>query len=138
MIWELKGSGVFIVRSYYEVLHGASVNSFPWCVKAPRGSLFSFGLQWQKILTYDNLIKQGFTLVGWCRMCWCSGEILDHLLIHSGDLWSQIFTSWGFNGSDQGEWLIFCLDGGIGLGILFANMEHCTIMFDVVIVEGEK
>ena len=74
-------------------------------------------------------------------MCRCSGEILDHLLIHFGvayDLWSQIFMSLGFNGSYQGEWLIFCLDGGIGLGILFANMEHCTIMFDVVIVEGEK
>ena len=66
MIWELKGSGVFIVRSYYEVLRGASVNSFPWCVKAPRRSLFLFGLQLQKILTYGNLIKQGFTLVGWC------------------------------------------------------------------------
>lgn len=48
-------------------------------------------------------------------MCQCSGEILD-LLIHFGvacDLWSQIFTSLGFNGSYQGEWLIFCLDGGI-------------------------
>lgn len=66
-------------------------------------------------------------------MCQCSGEILDHLLIHFGvayDLWSQIFTSLGFNGSYQGEWLIFCLDGGI--------VPLCTTMFDVAIVVGEK
>jgi hypothetical protein len=37
--WQLNGSGLFDVRSYYAVLRGTPVISFPWksiwCVKAP-------------------------------------------------------------------------------------------------------
>lgn len=37
---------------------------------------------WGKILTNDNLRKRGVILVGWCSLCRCSGETMDHLLIN--------------------------------------------------------
>ena len=51
------------------IFHGTNANLFPWkiiwCVKAPkRVSFFVRARTWSKILTYDNLIKKGFSLVG--------------------------------------------------------------------------
>ena len=64
------------------IIHGTNANLFPWksiwCVKAPkrvsffvqtrtRSKILFFFLinrTWSKILTYDNLIKKGFSLVG--------------------------------------------------------------------------
>ena len=34
-----------------------------------------------KILTCDNLMKKGYTMVSWYCMCQCNGEAVDHLLI---------------------------------------------------------
>ena len=47
-----------------------------------RGSPFLFGQQPVEA-PCDNLIKRGLTVVGWCCMCWCSGEAVSHMLIHS-------------------------------------------------------
>lgn len=47
------------------------------------------------ILTCDNLIKIGYTLVWWYRTCQCSGETLDHLLLYcmaTFDLWLLCFA----------------------------------------------
>ena len=36
--------------------------------------------------------------MGWCCMCRCSGETVDHLLIHyidTMDLWSFVFRPFG-------------------------------------------
>ena len=35
-----------------------------------------------KILTNDNIMKKGITLVDQCSMCKCNGAIVDHLLFH--------------------------------------------------------
>ena len=53
-----------------------------------------------KILTCDNLMKQGQTLVGWFCPCRCSGEMVDHLLLHcfmAAGLWSFVFHSFGIH-----------------------------------------
>ena len=49
-----------------------------------------------KILTYDNLMRRGYTLINWCCMCRCEGESVDHLLIHcymANELWNFVFRS---------------------------------------------
>ena len=61
--------------------------SFPhkaiWRVKAPwRVSFFGWTAALVKILTCENLIKRGYSMVSWCCMYHCSGETVDHLLIH--------------------------------------------------------
>ena len=45
-----------------------------------RVSFFVWAVAWEKILACDNLIKWGLTLVGWCSVCLCSGDTVDHLL----------------------------------------------------------
>ena len=53
---------------------------------------------WNKILTCDNLSKRGYTLTSWCCMSRCSGETVDHLLLHcpvARVLWSWIFHTFG-------------------------------------------
>jgi hypothetical protein len=37
---------------------------------------------WGRILTCDMLMRQGYAMVGWCCMRRCSGETVDHLLLH--------------------------------------------------------
>ena len=61
--------------------------SHPLCGHQPRGSL-----------SCDNLKKWGFSLVGWCCMCRCSGEMVDHLFFHCDVvylLWSFVFRTFG-------------------------------------------
>ncbi len=54
-----------------------------WGVKAPRCvSFLVWTAAWGKILTYDNLVRRGYALAGWCCMCRSSGEMGDHLLLH--------------------------------------------------------
>lgn len=53
---------------------------------------------WGKIITYDNLIKMGFSLVGWCCMCWYIGDTVDQLLLHCDVayvLWRVFFKLYG-------------------------------------------
>ena len=50
------------------------------------------------ILTIDNLVKRGQSLVNWCCMCWCDGESVDHLLLHyklAYALWCEVFHVFG-------------------------------------------
>lgn len=37
---------------------------------------------WRKIVTHDNLINRGFSLVGWYCMSQYSEEMVGHLLLH--------------------------------------------------------
>lgn len=57
---------------------------------------------WGKILTNDNLRKRGVILVGWCSLCRCSGETIDHLLINCDCVcvWSYVeFSSFVSDGN---------------------------------------
>jgi hypothetical protein len=84
---RLKCSGKFEFHSYYESLSGSNAVVFPWrsvwSTKAPKKVAFFIWITaWGKILTYNNLMKRGITLVNRCCMCKCSGETVEHFLIH--------------------------------------------------------
>ena len=103
MCWKLRQHGNFDVKSFYHALDVRSELSFPWKaiwkVKAPRRvSFFLWSAAWGRILTCDNLMRRGYTLVGWCCMCRNDGETGSHLLIHcpiAAALWQLILRSFG-------------------------------------------
>ena len=74
LVWPLRKSGQFDVRSYYGALQASNRSRFPWKiiwgVKAPRRiSFFLWTAACGKILTCDNLMKRGHVLAAWCCMC---------------------------------------------------------------------
>jgi hypothetical protein len=82
-----------------------------------RVTFFVWTKAWEKILTCDNLMKRGITLVDWCFMCRCSGEIVHHLMLHydiAYALWTCFHCVWSPR-SSQEVLVIFCLVGEIGL-----------------------
>ena len=110
---------------------------FPWKgikkVKALwRVFFFIWIAVWDKILTSDNLPGRGFDFVDWCMMCRCSGEIVDHLLLHCEKahwFWSLVFRSFGIS------WVLLRLviDTLFGCGIgcesthlAFGMSFHCV------------
>ena len=70
-----------------------------WRVKAPRRvSFFVWTAAHGRILTCDNLMKRGFVMAGWCCMCKCSGESVDHLLLHCEvvrEVWNFLLRYFG-------------------------------------------
>ena len=96
---------MFEVRSYYKLLFGPYNEVFPWeciwCAKVPKR--VSFFLQMAArdgILTIDNLVKRGQTLVNRCYLCCCDGETVDLLFLYckfSHALWSAIFEVFGIH-----------------------------------------
>jgi hypothetical protein len=109
MWWRVKKSGLFDIRSFYNVLQNpSSVVLFPWrsiwCSNAPqRLCFFVWSSAWDKILTCDNLMRRGYNMTSWCCMCGCSGETEDYLLLHCSmarALWSFVFRSFGV------EWVV--------------------------------
>ncbi len=102
--WGLKSNGRFDIQPLYNGLRGSPRSAFPWrCIwrsKAPqRVCFFVWTAAWNKILTCDNLMRQGYALANWCCMCDCHGESVDHLLHCSmaGALWSFVFWSFGID-----------------------------------------
>ncbi len=101
--WTLGKAGVFDSRSFYFALSDRPGERFPcesiWVVKAPpRVAFFIWTAAWGRILTCDNLMRRGFTMAGWCCMCCCDGETVDHLLMHyttAYAIWSFVFKSFG-------------------------------------------
>ena len=101
--WVLKKNGVFDIRSYYQPLCGNMGMTFPWKgiwgVKAPcRVAFFVWTAVWGRILTCDNLRRRGMVIFGWCCLCRCSGETVDHFLLHcpmSCQIWSFVFKLFG-------------------------------------------
>ncbi len=101
--WALKTNGVFDIHSYYQAICGTMGMGFPWKsiwrVKAPsRVAVFVWIATWGRILTYDNLQRRGIVTVGWCCLCRCSGETVDHLLLHCSvavEIWSFVFQLFG-------------------------------------------
>jgi hypothetical protein len=95
--------GLLIFALYYQALHGNMGMTFPWKgiwgVNAPRRvAFFVWTAEWSRILTCDNLRWQGMVMVRWCCLCKCSGETVDHLLLHcpsSCQIWSFVFKLFG-------------------------------------------
>jgi hypothetical protein len=95
--------GAFDTRSYYQALCGNMGTAFPWKgiwkVKASRRvAFFVWTAAWGRILTCDNLRRRGIVLVGWCCLCKCSGETVDHLLLHcsvAAELWRFVYKMFG-------------------------------------------
>ncbi len=94
--WKGCKDGVFASRSFYDLLNVRPVVPFPWksiwAAKAPsQVSFFIWTATWGRILTCDNLMRRGYTMVGRCCLCCADGETVDHLLLHcpfSHGLWS--------------------------------------------------
>ena len=87
MRWKLKKTGEFDIWSFYSVLRGHLIVTFPWKgiwgSRPPGGfTFFVWTAALGKILIGDNLRRRGYSLVNWHCMCWCYGESMDHLLIH--------------------------------------------------------
>jgi hypothetical protein len=99
--WKLCKDGAFASRSFYYALIDKRGVRFPWKsiwrVKAPpRVAFFIWTAAWGRILTCDNLMRRGYTIAGWCCMCRCDGETVDHLLLHCSaaqKLWNFVFVS---------------------------------------------
>ena len=80
---------------------------------------FVWTAAWGKILTIDHLRRRGFIVwIGvWCCLCRCSGESVDHLLLHCGEvsrLWSFTLDCLVFVGFNLRGLSIFWPVGGIG------------------------
>ena len=99
--WKPCKDGVFASRSFYYALIDRRGVMFPWKsiwrVKAPpRVAFFVWTATWGRILTCDNLMRRGYTMAGWCCMCCCDGETVDHLLLHCNaaqKLWNYVFLT---------------------------------------------
>lgn len=75
----------FDIQLYSNALKGSSSVIYHWNgiwrVKVPRRvSFFISIVAWEKIIAGGNL-RRGFSIVEWCCMCQCSGEIADHLFL---------------------------------------------------------
>lgn len=68
MSWRLKGKGDFGVCTFNNDLRGPGALCFSWnsiwSVKAPRRVDSRVWTTWEKILTFDRIIKGWYTLVG--------------------------------------------------------------------------
>ena len=125
VIWrKLRLHGVFDAKSFYHALAGTNDIKFPWKaiwrIKAPRRvSFFMRSTAWEKILTCDNLMRQGFTMVGWCCMWAMLGKpeaifwsTVPLLQIYG----TRCYVPLGFFGCSPIILLIFFLVGIIILG----------------------
>ncbi len=147
MSWQLTGNNVIHVRSYYTALYWSNGASFPWKtiwrVKAPiRVSFFVLTVAWGRILTHDNLIRKGFSLVGWCCMCHCNGETVAHLLLHcetTFGLWSRALGFFGIQWVLPGMVTDLLLGWWKWLGKHSSDiLEPDSAMSNVAVVEGAQ
>lgn len=90
--------------SYYKLLCGPFNEVFPWegigVQRCLTGCLFFWIEARDGILTIDNLVKRGQSLVNRCCLCCCDGETMNHLRLHyklSHALWSAIFEVFGIH-----------------------------------------
>ena len=66
-----------------------------------------------QILTLNNLMRRGCSLVNWCCMCHRNEETVDYLLLHrpvAHSLWVYIFQIFGIQWVMSGsvENLVYC------------------------------
>ena len=102
MLWSLARNHKFEVKSYYNTFQSGDSSSSPWKrfwkVKALPRIAFFIWTALCKILTIDNLRRQGLTLVNWCCLCKKSEEIVNHLFIHcefTSEIWHLVLVLFG-------------------------------------------
>ena len=89
------------------------------------------------ILTLDNLMLWGLSLVNWCCMCCCNEEFVDHLLLHcpvAHSLWIQMLQVFGIQWVMPGsmESLVSCWSYWLGKFTLdIRNMVPGCLMWVV-------
>jgi hypothetical protein len=70
-----------------------------WKMKAlPHIAFFTWTVALSKLLTIDNLQKQGLTLVNWCCLCKKSEETINHIFIcceFTSEIWYLVLTLFG-------------------------------------------
>ena len=88
------------MRFFYKLLSGPNTDEFPWeriwCENVPKQvSFFLWTAANDRILTIDNLVKRGRSLVNRCCLYCCDGESVDYLLLHYKfyhTLWCKAFA----------------------------------------------
>lgn len=83
-IWLWTNSGVFSVKSYYRAMEATPIQTthIPrvWELKGPlRVMIFGWLMLRNRILTIDNLVIRGFSMVNRCCMCRMEAETVKHL-----------------------------------------------------------
>jgi hypothetical protein len=105
VVWTPSSRHGFAVKNYYTILsspNSEEPGSFPWKsiwkVKAPPCIAFiSWATTLGRILTVDNLRRQGFQLINRCCLCNKNEEAI-HFLLHcefSVDIWHLVLISFG-------------------------------------------
>ena len=86
IVWKLSKKGCFTVKSLYGAFEGRGEDSFHIlmirnpCVSS-KVCFFAWKVWWGKILTLDQLHKQGKHLANNCTLCGEAKENTDHLLL---------------------------------------------------------
>ena len=85
------------------------------------------------IHTIDNLVKRNLPLVQWCCLCYCDGEIVDHLLMewNLSDVWNAV------GDAKDSCFSSFCMGELFG-DTLFFGLVYGVSLFNVANLEGIK
>lgn len=85
--WGYSTKGMFTTKEAYSLMHPTPLprdplwaliwNKFTW----PKISTFLWFLSHKRILTWDNLVKRGFTGPSQCPNCLQNAETIQHLLL---------------------------------------------------------
>lgn len=105
LVWPLSSKGSYMVKDGYNLLmsrEGWVKNDLlarVWKLGIlPKIAAFWWLCLQNKILTMDNLMKQGVQLVNMCVLCKEEAETLDHRCIHcpySNGIWNEIWYRLG-------------------------------------------
>jgi N6-adenosine-specific RNA methylase IME4 len=85
-VWNPSSRHGFAVKSYYTMSQSDEHSLFLWKniwqVKVPRTAFFLWATASGRILTVDNLKRQGFQLINQCCLCKKDEETINHLFLH--------------------------------------------------------
>ena len=103
MLMREAKDGCFSGKLFYKVLFGSNSIVFPhqliWSNWVPtKMSFFAWEASWGKMLTLDQIKKQGRALANRCFLCGKDEETIDHLLLHcpvARLLWDLLLAIFG-------------------------------------------
>ena len=135
------------VRFFYKLLSGPNTDEFPWeriwCENVPKQvSFFLWTAANDRILTIDNLVKRGRSLVNRCCLYCCDGESVDYLLLHYKfyhTLWCKAFAVFGIQWVMPRSVSFFFLYGEkLVWKTSYNHLESGLRMFNMVSVAGTQ